>query len=357
VALPSFLLRLRNSLLSDPKFLAFAQRFPLTRHIARRKSIDLFGLLAGFAYSQVLYACVKLGVLEHIGSAGLSIEALAEKLKLTKEGTTVLVRAAVALDILNEDKERIVLGPHGAAMIGQPWIMRFVEHHRHFYRDLEDPVALLNGQSAIGGLRSYWNYEDATADKSEYSELMAASQQAVSQQILGAYDFGRHRNLLDVGGGSGAFLRAVGARYPHLSLHLYDLPGVMPLAHGNFTRQGGDFRSDALPKDMDIISLVRVIHDHDDAAVLALLRNVRRACAPETVVLIAEPFSGNKATAAVTDAYFGLYFAAMGQGRTRTPQEITALAGSSGFTQAKVWPTNMPLITGMMTFRPKAQEP
>ena len=32
-----------------------------------------------------------------------------------------------------------------------------------------------------------------SADKSAYSELMAASQEAVSQQILRAYDFSRHR--------------------------------------------------------------------------------------------------------------------------------------------------------------------
>jgi demethylspheroidene O-methyltransferase len=353
VALPSFLLRLRNSLLSDPKVLAFAQRFPLTRPIARRKSADLFGLLAGFANSQILYACMQLRLLEHVGGAGISLAALADKTGLPEDKAALLVRAAVALDILNRDKELIVLGPHGAALIGQPWIMRFVEHHRHFYRDLEDPVALLHGQFAEGGLKSYWNYDDAAGDKSAYSELMAASQLAVSQQILGAYDFSQHRALLDVGGGSGAFLRAVGTRYPQLSLNLFDLPGVVPLAHGHITRHSGDFRRDPLPEGMDIISLVRVAHDHDDSAVLALLRNVRRVCSPDTILLIAEPFSGNKATAAVTDAYFGLYFAAMGQGRTRTPRDIDVLAEQSGFTQAKIWPTNMPLITGVMTLRPQ----
>ncbi len=41
---------------------------------------------------------------------------------------------------------------------------------------------------------------------------------------------------------------------------------------------------------------------------------------------MAEPFSGLKSTAAVTDAYFDLYFAAMGQGRTRTVAEIGRMA-------------------------------
>lgn len=351
MALPSILMRWRNALLADPKFLAFAQRFPLTRPIAQRRSNDLFGLLAGFAYSQVLYCCVKLQLLEHVGLTGSSIPVLASKIGLSADKTALLVRAAVSLEILNRDKELVVLGPHGAALLGQSWIMKFVEHHRHFYRDLEDPVALLRGQYAIDGLKSYWSYDDALADKSTYSELMAASQQAVSQQILDAYDFSHHRALLDVGGGSGTFLRAVGTRFPQLSLNLFDLPSVVPMAEGRITKHGGDFRRDPLPEKMDIISLVRVVHDHDDDAVLALMRNVRRVCSPETVLLIAEPFSGNKATTSVSDAYFGMYFAAMGQGRTRTPREIAILAEAAGFSQPKIWPTNMPIITGVMSLR------
>ena len=353
MALPSFLLRLRNRLLADPKFLSFAQRFPLTRPVARRKSRDLFDLLAGFSYSQVLYACVKLGLLQYIGQTGLALASLAEKAGLPLPKAELLVRAAVALDILDRDGEMVILGPHGAAMLGQPWIMRFVEHHTHFYRDLEDPVAMLQGHHAEDGLKSYWSYDAPAADKSAYSQLMAASQEAVSAQVLAAYDFSQHQRILDVGGGSGAFLRAVGARYPQLDLSLFDLPGVVPLADGaKITRHGGDFRRDPLPVGMDVISVVRVVHDHDDEAVLALFRNIRKVCMRGTVLLIAEPFSGQAATARVTDAYFSLYFAAMGQGRTRTPQEIAHLAAQAGFESPRQWPTHMPLITGVMTLHP-----
>ncbi len=354
MALPSFFLRFRNRLLADPNFLAFAQRFPLTRHIARARSRDLFNLLAGFSYSQVLYACVSLRVLEHVGQAGISPAQLALKIGITETKTDVLVRAAVALDILGWTKGQLVLGPHGAALLGQPWIMRFVEHHKYFYRDLEDPVALLKGQSVEGGLRSYWTYEDGESDKQAYSELMAASQEAVSQQILGAYNFKKHKNILDVGGGSGAFLRAVGRENPHLALHLFDLQGVINLADENskppkLVLHSGDFRRDPLPQGMDLISLVRVVHDHDDDVILATLRNIRKVCATNTTLLIAEPFAGIAANATVTDAYFNLYFTAMGQGRTRSPKEFAELAAKAGFGRPKVWATNLPLITGLMT--------
>ena len=356
MALPSFFLRFRNQLLADPKFLAFAQRFPLTRPIARKRSRDLFNILAGFSYSQVLYACVSLRVLEHVGQTGISPAQLALKIGMTENKSDVLVRAAVALDILGWSKGKVALGPHGAALLGQPWIMRFIEHHKYFYRDLEDPVALLKGQSVEGGLRSYWTYEDGESDKQGYSELMAASQEAVSQQILGAYNFKKHKNILDVGGGSGAFLRAIGQENPHLALHLFDLQGVISLVEGDSKSQklilhSGDFRRDPLPQGMDLISLVRVVHDHDDDVILATLRNIRAVCSADTTLLIAEPFAGNAANAAVTDAYFNLYFTAMGQGRTRSPKDIAELAAKAGFGSPKNWATNLPLITGLMTLR------
>ena len=50
----------RDSLLSSRRFQRFAAAFPLTRPIARRRAAALFDLCAGFAYSQVLQACVQL---------------------------------------------------------------------------------------------------------------------------------------------------------------------------------------------------------------------------------------------------------------------------------------------------------
>jgi demethylspheroidene O-methyltransferase len=350
--LPEFLKRYRNKLLADPKFISFAQKFMFTRPVARRKSMELFDLLAGFSYSQVLYACVSLKIFEHVGQSAVILENLATKINLPVPKAELLVRAAIALELLDGTVDHIMLGQHGAALLGQPWIMRFVEHHKYFYRDLEDPVAMLRGEKVEGGLADYWSYDKSSSDKSAYSALMAASQQAVSAQILDAYDFPPHRRILDVGGGTGAFVNAVTTRHPHIEGHVFDLPGVVTLASPTIKTHGGDFRRESLPEGMDLISIVRVIHDHDDEAVLALLKNARAACTPQTILLIAEPFSGQAATARVADAYFSLYFAAMGQGRTRTPQQIADLAAKVGFGGLKQWPTNMPLITGVITLRP-----
>ncbi|MFM8614197.1 MAG: methyltransferase, partial [Alphaproteobacteria bacterium] len=54
----------RESLTARPSFRAWAARFPLTRPLARRRARELFDLCAGFVYSQVLAACVRLKLFE-----------------------------------------------------------------------------------------------------------------------------------------------------------------------------------------------------------------------------------------------------------------------------------------------------
>ncbi len=323
------------------------------RPVARRQSRALFDLVAGFTYSQVLFACVKLDLIAMIGQGELSAAAIAGNIGWPPDRARLLLDAAAALDLLERDGDTYALGWHGAALLAQPWIGRFIAHHDLFYADLEDPVALLRGDAPPGRLENFWRYDTSAREQEAYTALMAASQAAVSREILRAYDFRQHRMLLDVGGGDGSFLRAVAAQNPTLSLALFDLPGVIKIARGKFgampvTLHGGSFRSDPLPRGADAVSLVRVVHDHDDDVVLALFRSICAMLPPEGRLIVAEPLSGKPATAPVTDAYFNLYFRAMGSGRTRTPGQIAVLAKAAGFSRCREVATAMPLITGVL---------
>jgi demethylspheroidene O-methyltransferase len=192
----------------------------------------------------------------------------------------------------------------------------------------------------------------------EYSELMAASQPLVAEQVLAAYDFSKHRCLLDVGGGQGAFLSAVARAHSDLRLMLFDLPAVAQRARQRFDAQGlsgrvtchgGSFFDDLLPTGADVVSLVRVLYDHSDERVALILKGVRRALAAQGGTLIlAEPMSGTPGAEAMGDAYFGLYLLAMGKGRARTPSELAHLLLAAGFNQIQSIRTRLPLQTGLI---------
>ena len=189
-----------------------------------------------------------------------------------------------------------------------------------------------------------------------YSTLMAESQPMIAEQVLAAYSFDRHRHLMDVGGGTGAFLAAVHARHPALERTLFDLPGVVANVDTDAPDApevvAGSFRSDPLPEGADVISLVRIVHDHDDDVVLELLARVRAALPADGTLVIAEPMAGTPGAEPIGDAYFGFYLLAMGSGRARSKREIDALLAAAGFAAGTPHRTPIPLICSVISTHP-----
>lgn len=353
-----------DRLLSSARFRAWARAFPLTRPLARRRAGELFDIGAGFVYAQVLHACVELDLFAVLAGGPRSVAWLAAKLSLPLAGAERLLAAAASLRLVSRRGDRFGLGPLGAAMVDNPGVVAMIRHHAALYADLADPVALLRaGRGAA--LTRYWGYANAerpgavsAEQASPYSALMAASQPMVAAEILDAYPFQKHRCLLDVAGGEGAFLVEVAARAPTLALHLFDLPPVSERAAARFaaaglsgrTRvSGGDMFRDALPQGADVVSFVRVLHDHDDGAVAALLRAARRAMSPGGRIVVAEPMADTPGAERMGDAYFGFYLLAMGQGRPRSASMLRQMLRAAGFTRVREHRTRTPLIARVLS--------
>ncbi len=354
----------RARVIADAAFQRWAADNPFTRFVARRNMRALFDLCAGFVYSQVLLACTRLDVFEALRDGPEDLDVLAEKFGLDVECARRLLLAAASLRLLRAlPGDRFALGDLGAALLGDPSIGAFVEHHSLLYDDLRDPVALLRGESDTR-LSRFWAYAEQSAveaseeDCAAYSTLMARSQELIARDVLDAYSLQSHRCLLDVGGGEGVFLSAAAARAPHLALKLFDLPAVVSRAQirlrslgGRIEAIGGSFLCDDLPRGADVISFVRVLHDHDDATVTKLLRAAYDALPAGGTVIVAEPFAGTPGAEPVGDAYFGMYLLAMGSGRARSAVELNTLLRNAGFETIRRWPTRRPLILSCLTGR------
>ncbi len=351
----------RNRLLGSPRFQRIAMRLPVVRSTARDAAARMFGMATGFVYTQTLTACVELGIVARLAQAPESAASLAAQCDLSADAMQRLLAAAAALDLVETlPGDRYTLGQMGAALAANPGALAMIRHHRLLYTDLADPVALLRRGRGGGALAGFWPYAEGHADAGEaanpYSALMAASQPMVAEQVLDAHDFGRHRRLLDIGGGHGAFLAAVAARHPALALGLFDLPdvaaGARPALAGQgldrITVTGGSFKTDPLPPGADAVSLVRILHDHDDAVVAALLSKVRAALPAGGTLMIAEPMAGTAGAKAMGDAYFGLYLWAMGSGRPRTAETYRAMLRAAGFARVGEASTSLPMITRVL---------
>ena len=157
----------------------------------------------------------------------------------------------------------------------------------------------------------------------EYSQLMSSSLALISDHILETYPLGDYRGLVDVAGGTGHFARMVKKRYPDIDATVLDLPEVVSEAKRQVSSDRYPFRGDrhvplSTATRYECFSLVRVLHDHDDEPVVALLTRLHSALKPGGHLLIAEPMAGTAGAEPIGDTYFSFYLWAMGSGRPRT---------------------------------------
>lgn len=353
-----------NRLVAKPGFQSWAARFPLTRRQARADGAALFDIVQGFVSAQALLALVELDIFRRLRAGPLSSADLGRACDIPAERMQVLLQAGAALRLLKRHRDgRFALARQGAALLGVPGLEAMIRHHRAFYDDLRDPVALLKGPDDTA-LSRFWPYvfggDVSHEDAAIYSDLMAQSQKLVAADTLAVADFKGVRHLMDVGGGTGAFLSAVGQAEPQLRLTLFDLPHVVagadaPLAVAGLTERvqirKGSFRTDPLPEGADAISLVRVLYDHSDDTVRALLAKVHQALPPGGRLLISEPMGGGARPERSGDVYFAFYTMAMQTGRARSAQDIADLCAEAGFVDLKVHKSGRPYVTQVVTAR------
>lgn len=349
-----------NRLVSSRSFQRWAAQFPLTRGIVRREGEAMFDLVAGFCHSQILQALVGLGIIDKLGDGPMAVRDVARTCDVPPERLAVLIRAGEALGLLHDRKGRVRLTRRGAALAGVPGLSEMIRHHEVLYRDLADPVAFFRGTTETE-LADFWPYvfgAGAVTDPDQarrYSDLMAESQMLVAEDTLAAINLGGVGHLMDIGGGSGAFLSAVAARYPGLSLTLFDLPEVVPTADRRFADLPtaprivpGSFRDTPLPDDVDAITLIRVLYDHQDDTVAGLLGAAHDALPPGGRIIVSEPMTGSGRPERAGDAYFALYCMAMKTGRARSANEIAAHLDRAGFRAVRRHRPRRPFITSVV---------
>jgi demethylspheroidene O-methyltransferase len=354
-------LRFLTRLALSPRFHRLAARIPGLRWKARTEGAELFSILSGFVQSQALVALVEARVMHFLASGPMETEELSRRCAVPPASLLVLLRAGAALKLVSQDRKgRWHLAPRGAAFLTVPGLEPMVQHHHVLYGDLADPLAFFRGQTETA-LVGFWPYvfgplaqEDAGL-AARYSRLMAESQVLVAEDTMRLANLTHRRHLLDVGGGTGAFLAEVGKVHPGLTLSLFDMPAVLAAVPSDLRDRlrlcPGDFRTDPFLDGPDTISLIRVLYDHSDASVAALISKVFSALPSGGMVLVSEPMSGGSRPDPATDIYFAIYTLAMRTGRTRSADELGAALRAAGFTDLRSRRGDRPYVTSALTAR------
>lgn len=353
----------RLPLLSRPAFHRWAIKLPFSRPFARREGKELFRIIQGFVESQVLLALVELDIFQQLSGGPVSLSDLSRTCAIRADRLDVLLTAGVALKLLRKTRAgSFALARRGKVLLGIPGLADMIRHHSVLYADLRNPTDVLRAPEA-SDLAKFWPYvfsgsaDVSQDDATRYSRLMTDSQALVAQDTLDLVRFGSATHIMDIGGGSGAFLCALGQKYTGVDLTLFDLPGTQCAARRYLQTYemadrirfvAGSFREAALPSGADVITLVRVCYDHADETVQTLLSACFEALPSGGRLIISEPMSGGARPDPITDIYFAFYTMAMGTGRTRSSRDLTTMLNTAGFDTVRAPRTRRSYVTTVL---------
>jgi acetylserotonin N-methyltransferase len=157
-----------------------------------------------------------------------------------------------------------------------------------------------------------------------------------SPAVISAFDLGRFRRLVDLGGGSGHLAEAARERYPQLETAVFDLPAVARIYPGTIA---GDFFVDPLPP-ADLYSLSRILHDWSEDKIGKLLEKIHAALPSGGGLLIAEKLLGPQNIPAHMQS---LNMLIVTEGKERSAAEYETLLRSAGFSSIDSRVTGAPL--------------
>jgi len=177
---------------------------------------------------------------------------------------------------------------------------------------------------------------DGAAQK-RFDEGMARASDASDEAIAAAFDFGRFRRIVDVGGGRGGLLVQILARAPNAEGVLFEQPQVLEgttRVHdaGLIERVelvAGDFFQ-SVPAGGDCYVIKGVLHDFDDDRCVTILGNCRRAMTADGCIVIANQDLPSPIDGPHPNLTMDVHMMALLGGRERSAPEWSALFRRAG---------------------------
>jgi hypothetical protein len=327
---------------------------------------ELKEIVYGFCLSQCVHVAATLGIADCLKDGPKTCAELAGLTGSHPAALCRLLRALASIGIFSEDEDGcFMLTPlaellrtdtdaslHAGALhmlhpsSWAPWGQLL-----HSVRTGEPAFPKIFGEDA-------WAYRSRHPEISAIFDTMAT---VMSKQeagvILSHLDLSNVGQIIDVGGGKGELIADILSHQTNLRGVLFDQPHVVAGADEVLQAAGvadrcriepGDFFIE-VPKDGDMYLLKAVIHNWNNEAAIAILRNCRQAMSSHArMVLVESVFDPARPT---VGNLMDLHMLVIHGGQERTPAEFGALLDASGFRLRNILKTaaGISLIEGIPT--------
>ncbi|HEX8918941.1 MAG TPA: methyltransferase [Chloroflexota bacterium] len=292
----------------------------------------------GFMAAKHLFVASEVGLFSALGDGPLTLDELAQRTGVPRLSVRILADAMVVLGfVAREDGRYRNVSVAQAFLSGQTTTdlrpaLRFFDRISYpTWMHLEDAIRTRRG---VRGDLSPEQWEI----RSRGVEAISAG---AAQGLLDAYDFSHCRRILDLGGGTGSFMRVLTQRYPQVEATLFEQPAVAAVARQLLagTPEGtriavveGDFFHDPIPPGHDIVLLANVIHVFSPDHNRELLSRVKASSPLDATLLLVDFWTDASHTQPVFAALMaGEWLTASGEADCYSVEEITEWLRHTGW--------------------------
>lgn len=246
-----------------------------------------------FASHRVLTVAAKTGILGALQREFRTANQIATELKLDAAAVSKIVGVLTALELVDRHEDTFRLNSMMRPLFagGNADMAAFLLHSHFMYdgwgENLEDWV---RGNPWQRRVRS-------GEDMAAFGEAMRAIAYHVSKRMLAHLSLEKASRILDVGGGTGMYAQAFCQASKKVEVTVFDTPQTAQLGRrrmegtplqGRIRFMGGDFLTDEMGENYDLVLLSNVIHQESPEGARALLQRSVESLAPNGRVVIVE---------------------------------------------------------------------
>ncbi|XP_057715040.1 acetylserotonin O-methyltransferase 2 [Corythoichthys intestinalis] len=321
----------------------------------------LLEYIHGFRVSKAIFAACELGIFDLLATSpcALSAQQVAQALGISTDGTERLLNALVGIEILqvetqaehkpvlysSTDVAGVYLAKGGAKSLHNMAIYQSQTTYP-LWNHLADAVREGKNQNekvfGIPPEEIFQAIYRSEEDMLKFMGLMDCVWSLDGHDAVTAIDLAGFRNIVDLGGCTGALARHLTKAYPGSSVVVFDMPVVVEMAKKHFLRESdtftfhsGDFFQNELPVG-DLYILTRILHDWSDDKCLTLLKKIHDVCKPGGGVLLVEALLLENRRGPLQTQLFSLNMLMQTEGREHPPSEYTGMLRQSGFGDVQV---------------------
>jgi len=307
-------------------------------------AIELIDLASGYRQSRILLTGLELGVFTILDKGKKTSREAAKILKTDEKATDRLMNALCAMKILKKRNNFFSNSSSSSRYLveGKPGFLANLFHINNLWENWSTLTKVIYKGGTVSKEPERHRGKKSTSDFIGAMHFFAKSR---ATKVVALINLKGVKNVLDVGGGSGAYSIEFVRRGKGINAVVFDLPSVIPLTNKYIENEGlggriktvaGDFNINNLGEGFDLVLLSSIIHSNSPDENLRLIKKCYNALNQNGQIVI-QDFIMNKDK---TIPDFGVLFAInmlvnTEAGDTYTFGEVKAWLEESKFSKIK----------------------